>query len=213
VNAYLRLLTNRNFSLLWVGVTVSTLGDGLTFTSLIWLVYSMTKSTSALGLLVALYTAPVVVGGLVAGSILDRWDRRKALVVDNVVRGVFVASIPLLFHFGLLRLWNLYLVAGVYGFLFMISLAGIPSVIPSLVSGGDLNTANAMESISYGVGGVAGPALAGALIGLIGGANVVAIDAVSYFVFVACLSGLLLCLVTILLRRLRELACELHSSS
>jgi MFS family permease len=93
-----------------------------------------------------------------------------------------------LYHLGQLQLWHLHAAAFVYGLLKMISLAGVPSLIPSLVPPDQLNTANAMESISYGAGSVAGPALAGLLIARMGGANVLAIDALTYYALVLALA-------------------------
>jgi MFS family permease len=82
--------------------------------------------------------------------------------------------------------WHLYTAAGVYGLFKMISLAGIPSIFPSILPEEKLNTANAMEAISFGIGGVLGPAFGGILIGLVGGVNTISLDALSYFVFAAC---------------------------
>jgi hypothetical protein len=90
------------------------------------------------------------------------------LVADNLVRGLAVASVPIAAAAGVLVPAQLYVVAAIYGLLNMISLAGIPSILPSLVDEEDLSTANAMETISYGLGGIAGPALAGLLVGLFG---------------------------------------------
>jgi predicted MFS family arabinose efflux permease len=78
-------------------------------------------------------------------------------------------------------------VAAIYGLLFMTSVAGIPTMIPRVVDPDDLVTANAMESISYGIAGLVGPALAGLVILLIGAPAVLALDAVTYGVFVVCL--------------------------
>lgn len=187
---YLQLLENRQYAILWSGATISILGDALTWTALVWLAYEMTGSTSSIGLLVITYTAPVLAGGLVAGVLLDRFDRRTVLIADNAIRGVFLGTIPLLHYLGKLELWNLYLAAGVYGLLKMISLAGLPSILPSLIHPEQFNTANAMESISWGVGGVVGPALAGILIGFVGGAKTIAFDAATYLVFIFALSTL-----------------------
>jgi MFS family permease len=186
---YLRVLSNRPFAALWVGSTVSAVGDTLTWVALVWLVIE-TDGTAALGGLVVAYTAPVIVGGLVMGLLLDRFERRRVLIVVNTALGCAVASIPLLSGAGLLRTWHLYAVAGLYGLLKMANWAGVPSLIPSLVSEDELNTANAMESVSFGIAEVAGPALAGVLIGLVGGASVLAVDAASYLLFVAVLGGL-----------------------
>lgn len=184
---YLDLLSDKKFGLLWLGATISVLGDGLTWTALVWLVYEMTGSAKDVGLLVIVYTAPVIVGGPLAGYLLDRFDRRIVLLADNLIRGATMACIPLLHGLGQLQIWHLYAAAGIYGLFKMISLAGIPSVFPSILPEEKLTTANAMESISYGVGGVIGPALGGVLIVLIGGANAIALDALSYFIFALCL--------------------------
>jgi predicted MFS family arabinose efflux permease len=78
-------------------------------------------------------------------------------------------------------------VAALYGLLKMANWSGVPSLIPSLVAPGELNTANAMESASFGIADVAGPAAAGVLIGLVGAESVLAFDAATYVVFLVCL--------------------------
>jgi len=128
-----------------------------------------------------------VIGGLAAGVILDRFDPRRVLAVDNALRGIAVASVPIASALGVLTTAQLFVVASVYGLLFMTSLAGIPTLITQLAAPRDLTTANAMESLSYTLSGVIGPAVAGLVIVAIGAPAVLAIDALTYFAFVACL--------------------------
>lgn len=187
-NPYRRIFQIRAFRLFWLGFTFSVLGDALTRIALTWFVYDLTKSdlvrsAQALGLLALAYTAPIIVGGLVAGSLLDRFDRRTVMIVDNLVRGAAVAVVPLLYALGQLQLWHIYVVAAIYGLLMMIGLAGTPTLIPALVKEEHLDTANALETLSYTLGGVIGPVIAGLLIARIGAPNVVIIDAISYFAF------------------------------
>src|SRR6266487_5844653 len=101
----------RDFRLLWSGMTLSALGDSLSLVALMWLVYQTSGSVRQLGWFVATYTAPVAVGGLIAGSVLDRFDRRAVLLADNLIRGAAFAIVPLLYHAGALALWHLYAVA------------------------------------------------------------------------------------------------------
>jgi MFS family permease len=189
VSAYGRLLRNPTFARLWIGATVSIFGDALTFVSLVWLTGELGGGPAEIGLLAACFTAPVILGGLVAGILLDRFDRRRLLIADNLIRGLAVLTIPVAAWLGVLALPQLYVVAAVYGLLYMVSLAGFPSIIPDVVPEEDLATANAMESLAFAVGGVAGPTVAGLLIAVIGAANNLAIDALTYFVFVAMLLG------------------------
>jgi MFS family permease len=180
---YRQIFQNRSFRLFWIGFTFSVLGDAITHVALTWFVYETTRSAEALGWLMLCYTGPVVVGGLLAGSLLDRFDRRKVILVDNVIRGAGVALIPVLYALGQLALWHIYAVAALYGLFMMISLAGGPALIPALVRREQLATANALEMLSFTLGGVIGPVLAGLLIAWVGAPNVVIIDAVSYFTF------------------------------
>lgn len=112
------------------------------------------------------------------------------MVVDNLVRGAVVASIPLAHAVGQLHLWHIYAAAAVYGLLMMISLAGGPALIPSLVRRDRLPTANALEVLSFTLGSVLGAPLAGLLTAQIGAPIVLLVDALSYATFALALSSL-----------------------
>lgn len=176
------------FRAFWLGFTLSALGDAMTNVALIWYAYQTTHAPQAVGLLLLCYTGPVIVGGLLAGSLLDRFNRRTVMLVDATFRGSVVALIPLLYALGHLALWHLYVVAVIYGLLYMITLAGGPSLIPSLVAQEQLATANALETLSYTLSGVCGPPLAGLLIVQFGAPNVLVLDALSYAAFALALT-------------------------
>jgi MFS family permease len=189
VAAYRDVFGNRSFRRFWFGFAFSSLGDAMTRVALIWYVWDATESARALALLSLLYTGPVVVGGLVAGALLDRFDRRAVMLVDNAVRGLAIGLIPLLHALGRLELWHVYAVAAVYGSLMMISLAGGPALLPSIVRHDQLVTVNALEMLSYTLGGMVGPPLAGLLIASAGAPNVLLLDAVSYAAYALALAG------------------------
>jgi MFS family permease len=191
LHPYRDIFSNVAFRRFWLGFTCSELGDAMTKVALVWYVLQTTHSPQAVGILLLCYTGPVVVGGLVAGTLLDRFERRRVMFVDNLTRGIAVGLIPLLSATGHLALWHVYAVAAVYGFLFMITLAGGPSLIPSIVAPEQLATANALETLSFTVGGVLGPLLAGVLIAWIGAPNVILLDALSYGVFALALASLI----------------------
>ncbi|HEY6282986.1 MAG TPA: MFS transporter [Nitrososphaerales archaeon] len=181
-----RISSFRNF---WLGYTFSSVGDAMTSVALLWLVYELTDSPTAIAELLVCYTAPVVVGGFLAGTLLDRFDRRLVMIADSSVRGAAVACIPILNFLGLFALWQAYFVAIVYGFFYMMTLAGTPSIIPDLVPEGQLTTANALESLTFTVSGVVGPPLAGAIIVAFGAKNVMVVDAASYATLVLALAS------------------------
>ncbi len=180
----------KDFRRFWIGASLSMFGDGMTRMAFIWFVYQQTNSPAALGILMICYTGPVIVGGLVAGWALDRFDRRTVMIADCLIRGAAIALVPLFHWLGILQLWHVYAAAAVYGLLMMVSLAGIPAMIPSLVSARQLNTANALEILSYTVSGIAVPALAGLLISAIGAPATVLVDVASYFLFALALAGM-----------------------
>jgi len=185
---YRNMFQYASFRWFWLGFTFSAVGDAMTRIALIWFVYQSTGSAQAVGWLLLCYTGPAVFGGLFAGLLLDRFDRRKVMLLDNTFRGAVVASIPILYFLGHLALWHIYLVAIVYGCLMMITLAGGPSLIPSLVPQDRLATANALETLSYTLSGVVGPPVAGLLIARFGAPSVLVIDALSYATFALALT-------------------------
>ncbi|WP_165969902.1 MFS transporter [Nonomuraea terrae] len=179
---YRRALAGRDFRLLWIGSSLSLVGDGMTFVALTWIVLSQPGGTRQLGLLTVCYTLPVFVGGLLAGPVLDRFDKRHVLAVDSVVRGLAMASVPVAAWVGEVPAALPFGVAAVYGLFKMVPLAGFPAAIPDLVAPEHRDAANALESLSFSVAGMIGPALGGLLIGVAGGEAVLAFDALTYAV-------------------------------
>ena len=188
--SYRDILGNKSFLSFWLGFTFSSVGDSLTRVALTWFIFEKTKSAQALGILTIAYTAPILIGGFLAGPLLDRFSARRVMLFDNLVRGLLFALIPIFYGLGALQVWHVYGFAALYGLLMMISLAGGPTLIPALVHEDHLDTANAMETLSYTLSGVLAPPLAGLLIVLMGPMNVVVIDALSYLIFAWALSRL-----------------------
>src|SRR5256885_7385641 len=190
VTAYRSLFSAPAFRWFWTGFTVSALGDAMSQVALVWMVFDRTHSVETLGLFSVAYTGPVLVGGLAAGWILDRVDRRTVMLVDSLFRGLVMAAVPVLAAVGRLEIWHLFAVAIVYGLLKMVTLAGGPSVVPVIVAEHALDAANSMETLGWTISGVAGPAIAGLLIPSVGAATVLALDAASYLVFALALAKL-----------------------
>jgi predicted MFS family arabinose efflux permease len=162
---YRRLLAEQaDFRRFWTGFAAAVTADEIVRIALVWFVYVHTGSTAAVGWLMVCFTAPILAGGFLAGWVLDRFDRRRAMVLDNLVRAGAIVLVPSLHGLGVLALWHLYVIAGLFGLLLMIPLAGTPALIPSLVPVERRQTANALEVLGYTVGGVVGPMAGGALI-------------------------------------------------
>lgn len=172
-----------DFRRLWMGSSISALGDGMTWTALSWLVLTR-HGVVALGVLAVCSTAPVLLGGAALGPLLDRFDKRRLLIVDSVLRAAVIGLVPLLAALDALPVLVLYGVAATYGLLKMLPLAGVPAAMPDLLPPAQLSAGNGLEQLGYGLATVVGPALAGLLIPVIGATQVLLVDAVSYLVFV-----------------------------
>jgi MFS family permease len=125
----------------------------------------------------------VLLGGLSVGPLLDRFDKRAVLVADSLARAAAVASIPLAAAFDAMPGWLPFAVAAIHGLLKMVPLAGFPAAIPQLVEEEQLDSANALESLSFSFAQVVGPAAAGLLIAPLGAANILLIDSASFVFF------------------------------
>ena len=169
------------FRRVWAGATVSAVGDAASWIALVAYVWGAHGSVV---MLAVLYTAPVALGGWVAGWALDRFDRRWLLIGDSLVRAAAFATVPLVAS---PSVGHLYLVAAVFGLLKMVSLAGFPAMIPDLVPEPRLMAANALESMSFGLAGLAGAVAAGVAVATAGPGWVLGFDALSYLVFALCL--------------------------
>lgn len=190
MRSYLNVLANRDYALLWSGSVVSQAGDSLSWVALTWLVYELTGSTQAMGWFLFFYTAPTVVGGLLAGALLDRFNRKRLMIADNLGRAAAIAAVPLLSYVGMLQTWHLYVAASVFGSLMMLSLAGAPAIVASLLPEKQLNTANALESIGWTLGDSLGRLAAGILIATVGTNLVLVLDVMTYVVFALCLGAM-----------------------
>ncbi|SEG78121.1 Predicted arabinose efflux permease, MFS family [Nonomuraea solani] len=184
MSTYLSLLkSRRDFRHLWLGSSISVMGDSMTFIALSWLVLAQPDGTARLGLLAICYTAPVLIGGLAAGPLLDRFDKRTALIADSVLRGLAVASIPFAAVVATVPTWLPFLVAALYGLLKMIPMAAVPAAIPDLVTPGERDAANALESVSYSLSGIIGFTAAAPLLHALGPEAILALDAATYACF------------------------------
>ena len=186
--AYREVLGHRTFAVFWGGFSLSVTGDAMTRVALTWFVFETTQSAIAVGWLTFFYTAPVIIGGLVAGWLLDRFDRRLIMMIDSLFKAAVVVSVPLLAAAGWLEVWHAYVVAALYGLMLMVPLAGMPALLPDLVSPDRLNTANALETLAYTLSGVIGPPIAGVLIAQWNAPGVLYIDAATFLLFAAALA-------------------------
>lgn len=181
---------NRDFKALLSTQGVSSIGDAVSFTALPLLVFALTGSGAAMGLVGALQTLPDLLFGMVAGALADRSDRKRMMFLADVGRALLTALIPISVWLGGPTLVVILIVAAPMSILRSLFLAGYTASVPAIVGRSQLARANALFEAVYSTGYIFGPAVAGILSTLIGPGPTLAIDAVSFL-----LSGLGLFLV------------------
>ncbi len=176
----LATLRRRNFALLWSGGLVSMTGDWMLLVALPIYVYEATGSALATGAMFAAGLLPNVLFGSVAGVFVDRWDRKRTMVVANLLLAVSV--LPLLVVPGTGWLWVVYAVAFVQSCFGVFNEPAENSLLPRLVERDRLVAANSLNALNNNAARLVGPALAGLVVGWFGLVGVVIVDAVSFFV-------------------------------
>jgi MFS family permease len=182
------LFAHRDFRLLLVGQTTSQFGTQISGIAIPLLaVLTLDASPLELGLVTASGTLAFAMIGLPAGAWLDRLRRRPVLVASDLTRTVLLATIPLGALLGFLTIPYLVAVSLVTGFARVFFDVGYQSYLPSVIGRHQVLAGNsAMETIRAS-GQVVGPGIGGALVTLIGAANVVLIQAVTFAVSAASL--------------------------
>ena len=177
---------NRSFSLMWFGRLVSTFGDSLTQLAAGILVYRLTGSVLSVGLMLAATSLPSLLFGLVAGVYVDRWDRKKIMVVSSFLQAGLVALIPLLLPFGIVWLYVLVALSSTVQQFFM---PAHDSVLPDVSDDAALEAANSFMSISATASSVLGFAAAGLLASTLSLNIVFWLDALTFVIGGAFLLG------------------------
>jgi predicted MFS family arabinose efflux permease len=178
---YLRAVRNPAFRRFWLGMMVSRCGSAFTVVALSWLVLDL-AGPRELGLVLLCSGLPILVCGPVAGRLLDRYPVRFLLGWDNALRGLLIAVLPVLHHFGRLGVAHLCVVAAVSAALAAISEVAEGVLVPRLIDDEDLESANSLISVNWELAYIAGPPAAGFLVGTAGIGAALVVDAVSFAV-------------------------------
>ena len=172
---------NRDFLTLIAGQFVSRVGDGLYSLAAVWLVLELTNNNPlASSAALAFQLLPVLLFSLVAGVLVDRWDRRLTMAVADGIRAPLVLTVPALYAAGRLEVWHIYAVSFVLTSIGRLFTPARQALLPDLVAPGQLVRANAIAEGSNQAAFIFGPALAGLLAAVIGVANVIYLDSVTF---------------------------------
>ena len=195
-------LRHRDFRILWSGMAVSLVGDGIFLIAVAWETYVLWNAPAALSIVGIAMTVPTVVFLLLGGVLSDRHDRRLLMLWSDVVRAAAVACLAILVFADALRLWELVALVAVYGFGTAFFTPAFEAIVPDLLPAKDLAAANSLDQFVRPIAlRLVGPLLGGWLVAA--GAGVAfTVDAASFAA-----SG-----VAVLVLRPRALAGAKHAS-
>ena len=165
----------------------NTLGSAMAGVALAFAVLDLTGSASALGLVLAAHTVPMVVFLLFGGVVADRLPRTLVLQVSNVSSGLTQAVVAALLVTGTAELWMLVALEAVHGLVSAMSFPAMAGMVPVLVPRDQLQRANALLSMARGSLTILGPTAGALLVVTVGSGWALAVDAATWFVAAALL--------------------------
>jgi MFS family permease len=173
-------LRHRDFRVLWAGMAVSLLGDGIFLIAVAWETYTLWNAPAALSVVGIGMTVPTVLFLLVGGVLSDRHDRRRLMVGADVLRAVAVAILAALVFAGALRLWELVALVALYGVGTAFFTPAFEAIVPDLLPAQDLAAANSLDQFVRPIAlRLAGPLLGGWLVAA-GAGLAFTVDAISF---------------------------------
>jgi len=175
------LWRNRDFALMWSGQILSMLGTRISSIAVPLVVLDLTHSASKAGLAGFFATLPYLLFFLVAGPVLDRYNRKRVMLVCEAIRIVAVGSIPVALWVGRLTFAQVLITGFVGGTCYVFFSVAEKTVLPSLVPDSQLTPALAQQEAKSRGAGLAGPPIGGVLYGMVHALPFLA-DAISYIV-------------------------------
>lgn len=174
-------LRHRDFRLLWIGQAISLAGDGIYLVAIAWIVYDISNSPGSLAIVGLAWTLPQVAGLLLAGVLSDRFERRRLLVIADLIRFAAIGTIAALAYADVAELWHLVVLVVFYGFGQALFQPAFTAIVPEIIPREELLQANAMRELLEPLGmRFIGPALGGALIAVFGVGTAFLIDALTF---------------------------------
>jgi MFS family permease len=187
----------RNYRLFFAGQVVSNTGTWMQRIAQDWLVLQITDSPLAVGITTALQFLPMLLFGLWGGLLVDRYPKRRLLLITQTVMGVLAALLAVLTLTGAVQVWQVYLIALGLGVATVVDNPARQTFVNEMVPKSLVRNAVGLNSGNFQLARMLGPAVAGVLISLVGIGAAFALNALS---FVAVITALLLMRTRELLR-------------
>lgn len=177
----------RNFRILTIGQLTSNIGGWTQRIAQDWLVLSLTGSAAAVGLVTALQFLPTLLLGPYGGVLADRYPKRRILLITQTVLAACAVMLAVLVLSGAIQAWHIYAIGLVLGAAIAVDNPTRQSFVTEVVGKPYLRSAISVNSASFQLGALVGPAVSGVLIGLVGIGWSFAANAATFVVSIAAL--------------------------
>lgn len=186
-----RSFRHRNYRILFPANTVSNIGSWAQRIAQDWLVLELTNNNGTyLGLVTAVQFAPVLAFSLHGGKLADRFNKRKVLILTNIIGGAASLALGILVMTDLIALWHVFVLAGILGISTAIDAPVRQAFTTEVVGQTDLPNAVSLNSANFNAGRLVGPAISGGLIAAFGTGPSFIVNGLSYFFVIAALMNL-----------------------
>lgn len=180
-------LRNRNFAIYLSGQAVSLIGTWLQVTAQSWVVWELTKSEAALGIVASLSTLPLLVLAPFTGTIADRFNRRQLLIATQACAMVLALILAVLVQTALVQLWHVYVLALALGVISALDFPAQQAFLGDLSGMHLVRKAVNLNAMFLQVSRILGPALAGVIIATFGSATTFWLNGLSFIPVIATL--------------------------
>lgn len=182
-----RAMRHRNYRLYWFGQLISLIGTWMQNVAQPWLVYRLTGSPLALGLVSFSQTLPILMFALPGGVIADRVDKRRMILTTQTTAMILAFLLAALTWTGAVQVWHVMLIAFVLGCSDAFDMPARQVFVAETVGKEDLMNAIALNSTMFNTARIIGPALAGVLVATVGEAGAFSLNGISYMAVIGML--------------------------
>jgi MFS family permease len=180
--AVLRPLQSRNFVLVWIGESISILGDQFHFVALSLLVLHLTGSGLALGTVLAAAAIPRAALMLLGGAVTDRLSPRRIMLYSNEIRTLLTLLLAGLALTGTVQLWHIYVIAIIFGIVSAFFYPAYSSIVPNLLPQDEIEAGNALMQITTRLAMLVGPVVAGVVVSNTDPGTALGVDALTFVI-------------------------------
>ncbi|RYG23342.1 MFS transporter [bacterium] len=186
----LRILQYRDFRILWIGAFVSFTGGQISNLAQGYFVFQLTGDEAKLALVPFVWSMPVFLFGLVAGSFADRFDKRRVLILSQLLFGVNSLYMAAATYWHFIQYWQIIAIALINGLIACVEMPTRQSVVSRVVPIEDLSAAVPVNAMTFNVARIVGPGIGGMILNAVGVFGCYLVDGISYLALIGSLRSI-----------------------